>query len=102
MSNGLAAVLFDMDGTLVDTEELWGEAMSALAHQPQIGVQDLHRRPHARPDRPLPGRRGQRAAQLVRQGGHGLAPQLLGLHERAVHVEQHRLQRGSAHSSSVR
>jgi HAD superfamily hydrolase (TIGR01509 family) len=27
----LRAVLFDMDGTLVETEELWGEAMSALA-----------------------------------------------------------------------
>ncbi|MCW2536644.1 MAG: putative haloacid dehalogenase [Modestobacter sp.] len=27
----LHAVLFDMDGTLVETEELWGEAMSALA-----------------------------------------------------------------------
>ncbi|MBB3675216.1 HAD family hydrolase [Modestobacter versicolor] len=29
----LRAVLFDMDGTLVETEELWGEAMGALAHQ---------------------------------------------------------------------
>jgi HAD superfamily hydrolase (TIGR01509 family) len=27
----LLAVLFDMDGTLVETEELWGEAMAALA-----------------------------------------------------------------------
>lgn len=27
----LRAVLFDMDGTLVETEELWGEAMAALA-----------------------------------------------------------------------
>ncbi|MGY2080386.1 HAD family hydrolase [Modestobacter sp. SYSU DS0657] len=27
----LKAVLFDMDGTLVETEELWGEAMTALA-----------------------------------------------------------------------
>ncbi|MGY1858506.1 HAD family hydrolase [Modestobacter sp. SYSU DS0290] len=27
----LQAVLFDMDGTLVETEELWGEAMTALA-----------------------------------------------------------------------
>ena len=27
----LQAVLFDMDGTLVETEELWGEAMVALA-----------------------------------------------------------------------
>jgi HAD superfamily hydrolase (TIGR01509 family) len=27
----LNAVLFDMDGTLVETEELWGEAMSTLA-----------------------------------------------------------------------
>jgi HAD superfamily hydrolase (TIGR01509 family) len=27
----LQAVLFDMDGTLVETEELWGEAMAALA-----------------------------------------------------------------------
>jgi HAD superfamily hydrolase (TIGR01509 family) len=27
----LRAVLFDMDGTLVDTEQLWGEAMSELA-----------------------------------------------------------------------
>jgi HAD superfamily hydrolase (TIGR01509 family) len=26
-------VLFDMDGTLVETEELWGEAMTALAGQ---------------------------------------------------------------------
>jgi HAD superfamily hydrolase (TIGR01509 family) len=29
----LEAVLFDMDGTLVETEELWGEALSALAGQ---------------------------------------------------------------------
>jgi HAD superfamily hydrolase (TIGR01509 family) len=29
----LRAVLFDMDGTLVETEELWGEAMAALALQ---------------------------------------------------------------------
>jgi HAD superfamily hydrolase (TIGR01509 family) len=29
----LEAVLFDMDGTLVETEELWGEAMAALAGQ---------------------------------------------------------------------
>ena len=29
----LEAVLFDMDGTLVETEELWGEAMAALARQ---------------------------------------------------------------------
>jgi len=29
----LQAVLFDMDGTLVETEELWGEALSALAGQ---------------------------------------------------------------------
>lgn len=29
----LQAVLFDMDGTLVETEELWGEAMDALAVQ---------------------------------------------------------------------
>jgi len=27
----LRAVLFDMDGTLVETEELWGEAMASLA-----------------------------------------------------------------------
>jgi HAD superfamily hydrolase (TIGR01509 family) len=27
----LRAVLFDMDGTLVETEQLWGDAMSALA-----------------------------------------------------------------------
>ena len=29
----LEAVLFDMDGTLVETEELWGEALSALAQR---------------------------------------------------------------------
>jgi len=29
----VTAVLFDMDGTLVETEELWGEAMSALARR---------------------------------------------------------------------
>ena len=27
----LRAVLFDMDGTLVETEQLWGEAMLELA-----------------------------------------------------------------------
>ncbi|HLM03608.1 MAG TPA: HAD hydrolase-like protein, partial [Blastococcus sp.] len=27
----LCAVLFDMDGTLVETEQLWGEALFALA-----------------------------------------------------------------------
>ena len=31
MPNELAAVLFDMDGTLVQTEEYWGEAMFELA-----------------------------------------------------------------------
>jgi HAD superfamily hydrolase (TIGR01509 family) len=31
--NDLEAVLFDMDGTLVETEEYWGEAMFALAEQ---------------------------------------------------------------------
>ena len=33
MTNSLAAVLFDMDGTLVETEQYWGEAMSALARE---------------------------------------------------------------------
>jgi HAD superfamily hydrolase (TIGR01509 family) len=33
MSRELQAVLFDMDGTLVETEDLWGEAMYALAAQ---------------------------------------------------------------------
>ncbi len=31
MPNELTAVLFDMDGTLVQTEEYWGEAMAELA-----------------------------------------------------------------------
>jgi HAD superfamily hydrolase (TIGR01509 family) len=31
MRQSLAAVLFDMDGTLVETEQYWGEAMAALA-----------------------------------------------------------------------
>jgi HAD superfamily hydrolase (TIGR01509 family) len=31
MAEQLQAVLFDMDGTLVETEEYWGEAMSTLA-----------------------------------------------------------------------
>lgn len=33
MGDGLRAVLFDMDGTLVETEEYWGEAMFELAGQ---------------------------------------------------------------------
>ncbi|SDE54923.1 haloacid dehalogenase superfamily, subfamily IA, variant 3 with third motif having DD or ED [Blastococcus fimeti] len=33
MPSSLAAVLFDMDGTLVETEEYWGEAMFELAGQ---------------------------------------------------------------------
>jgi HAD superfamily hydrolase (TIGR01509 family) len=33
MPNSLAAVLFDMDGTLVETEEHWGTALSALARR---------------------------------------------------------------------
>ncbi|MGY1753322.1 HAD family hydrolase [Blastococcus sp. SYSU D01042] len=33
MTHRLAAVLFDMDGTLVETEEYWGEAMFELAGQ---------------------------------------------------------------------
>jgi HAD superfamily hydrolase (TIGR01509 family) len=33
MSQSLHAVLFDMDGTLVDTEGTWGEALSALARE---------------------------------------------------------------------
>ena len=32
-ADGLRAVLFDMDGTLVETEEYWGEAMFSLAGQ---------------------------------------------------------------------
>jgi HAD superfamily hydrolase (TIGR01509 family) len=31
MGQSLRAVLFDMDGTLVETEQFWGEAMSELA-----------------------------------------------------------------------
>jgi HAD superfamily hydrolase (TIGR01509 family) len=33
MPNSLAAVLFDMDGTLVETEEHWGTALFALARR---------------------------------------------------------------------
>ena len=33
MTESLRAVLFDMDGTLVETEEHWGEALFALARQ---------------------------------------------------------------------
>ena len=33
MSQSLHAVLFDMDGTLVQSEERWGEAMAALAQR---------------------------------------------------------------------
>jgi HAD superfamily hydrolase (TIGR01509 family) len=33
MSSDLQAVLFDMDGTLVETEEYWGEALFALARR---------------------------------------------------------------------
>jgi HAD superfamily hydrolase (TIGR01509 family) len=33
MPNELDAVLFDMDGTLVETEQYWGEAMSAMARE---------------------------------------------------------------------
>ena len=33
MRQNLQAVLFDMDGTLVETEQYWGEAMAALAGQ---------------------------------------------------------------------
>jgi HAD superfamily hydrolase (TIGR01509 family) len=32
-ADGLAAVLFDMDGTLVESEQYWGEAMADLATQ---------------------------------------------------------------------
>ena len=32
-SDGPEAVLFDMDGTLVETEQYWGEAMAALAER---------------------------------------------------------------------
>jgi HAD superfamily hydrolase (TIGR01509 family) len=32
-TGSLRAVLFDMDGTLVETEQLWGEAMFALARR---------------------------------------------------------------------
>ncbi|MGY1603926.1 HAD family hydrolase [Geodermatophilus sp. SYSU D00815] len=31
--DALQAVLFDMDGTLVETEELWGDALAALARR---------------------------------------------------------------------
>jgi HAD superfamily hydrolase (TIGR01509 family) len=33
MGHSLQAVLFDMDGTLVETEEYWGEALFALARR---------------------------------------------------------------------
>jgi HAD superfamily hydrolase (TIGR01509 family) len=33
MTESLRAVLFDMDGTLVETEEYWGEALFALARR---------------------------------------------------------------------
>ena len=33
MTESLRAVLFDMDGTLVETEEHWGEALFALARR---------------------------------------------------------------------
>jgi HAD superfamily hydrolase (TIGR01509 family) len=33
MSHDVRAVLFDMDGTLVETEEYWGEALFALARR---------------------------------------------------------------------
>ncbi len=33
MPNDLSAVLFDMDGTLVETEQYWGMAMAALADE---------------------------------------------------------------------
>jgi HAD superfamily hydrolase (TIGR01509 family) len=33
MGSSLQAVLFDMDGTLVETEEYWGEALFALARR---------------------------------------------------------------------
>ena len=33
MPDSLHAVLFDMDGTLVETEEYWGEALFALARR---------------------------------------------------------------------
>src|SRR3954453_15176519 len=33
MAKTLHAVLFDMDGTLVETEETWGEALAALARR---------------------------------------------------------------------
>ena len=33
MSNSLAAVLFDMDGTLVESEQHWGEALFGLARR---------------------------------------------------------------------
>jgi len=32
-TSSLAAVLFDMDGTLVETEQMWGEALAALARR---------------------------------------------------------------------
>jgi len=32
-TGGLSAVLFDMDGTLVETESYWGEALQALARR---------------------------------------------------------------------
>jgi HAD superfamily hydrolase (TIGR01509 family) len=40
---GLAAVLFDMDGTLIDSEHLWGRAMDDLAAR-HGGVLSVHAR----------------------------------------------------------
>jgi HAD superfamily hydrolase (TIGR01509 family) len=44
MANSPAAVLFDMDGTLVQTEEFWGEAMFALAARLGGRMSDAARR----------------------------------------------------------
>ena len=54
MTESLRAVLFDMDGTLVETEEHWGAALSLW---PRDSAGSCPPRPGRRPSAPACGRR---------------------------------------------
>jgi hypothetical protein len=74
-------------GGLLDPPGVLG-LLSVRAVDAEVGVEDVHRDPHAGPDRLPAAALGEPASEPSGQGEQGLAPVLLGLDEGAVHVEE--------------